>query len=89
MYDVKIYVEEYSRIYLVEKSLYLDWVGMRRSWLGLRSVGAAAFIKLSHCLVLPCCVHLPSPKRCFSADAFSWPKSSGLLGPVVQMCCGM
>lgn len=84
-----IYVEKYSRIYLVEKSLYLDWVGMRRSWLGLHFIDATAFIKPSHSLVFPSCVHPPSPKRCFSGGVSSWLKSSGLLGPVVQMCHGM
>lgn len=47
---MKIYVEEYSRIYLGEKSLYLGWVGMRTSWFCLHSIGATALIKLSRSL---------------------------------------
>lgn len=47
-------------------------------------------LSLNH--LIPLCslpVHPPSPKRCFSANAFSWPKSCVLLGPVLQMCHGM
>lgn len=91
---MRIYGKESSRIYLVEKSLYLDWVGMRRSWLDFHSVGAMAFFKPSHSFVFPSCVHSRHPKLVeiwsrLSADAFLLPKRSGLLCPVVQVCCGM